>query len=131
MQETEAYFTIKDHKNEFPNKISYRLINPSKSNIGKISKTIFDTINKNIVRSTEINQWKDKANVLDWYANFTEKNKASLVQFDTENLYPSITSDVLYNSIQFGKEVTTVSGNDIQIIIQSRKTLLFNEKNHG
>ena len=55
MQETEAYITIKDHKDEFPNKIPCRLINPFKSSIGKISKAILDTINKNVVRSTEIN----------------------------------------------------------------------------
>ena len=131
MQETEAYITIKDHKDEFPNQIPCCLINPSKLNIGKISKAILDTINKNVVRSTEINQWKNTSNVLDWYANYTDKNKASFVQFDIENFYPSITSDLLYNSIQFRKEVTTVSDNDIHIIIQSRKTLLFNEKNHG
>ena len=130
MQETEAYFTIKDHKNEFPNKIPYRLINPSKSNIGKTSKAILDTINKNVVRSTEINQWKNTSNVLDWYSNYTDKNKASFVQFDTENFYSSITSDLLCNSIQFLKKVTTVSDNDIQIIIKSRKSLLFNEKNY-
>ena len=65
MQETEAYITIKDHKDEFPNKMPCRLINPSKPNIGKISKTILDTINKNIVRSAEINQLKDTSNVLD------------------------------------------------------------------
>ena len=29
MQETEAYITIKDHKEDFPNKTSCRLINPS------------------------------------------------------------------------------------------------------
>ena len=78
MQETEAYITIKDHKNEFPNKIPCRLINPSKSNIGKISKAILDTINKNVVRSTEINQWKNASNVLDWYANNTIKTKPPL-----------------------------------------------------
>ena len=128
MQETEAYISIKDHKDDFPNKIPCRLINPTKSNIGKISKAILDTINKNGVRSTEINQWKNTLNVLDLYANYTDKNKASFVQFDIENFYPSITSDLLYSSIQFAKEVTTVSDNDIHIIMQSRKTLLFNEK---
>ena len=35
---------------------------------------------------------------------------------------------MLYNSIQFANEVTTVSDNDIHIIMQSRKTLFFNEK---
>ena len=99
MQETEAYITIKDHKDEFPNKIPCRLINPSKLNICKTSKAILDTINKNAGRSIEINQWKNTSNVLDWYANYTDKNKASFVQFDIENCYPSITSDLLYNSI--------------------------------
>ena len=37
LQETKAYITIKDHKEDFPNKISCRLINPSKSSIGKIA----------------------------------------------------------------------------------------------
>ena len=37
--EKEAYITIKDHKKDFPNKISCRLINPSKSGIGRISIT--------------------------------------------------------------------------------------------
>ena len=55
MQETEAYITIKEHKDEFPNKIPCRLINLSKSNIGKINKAILDNINKNVLRSTEIN----------------------------------------------------------------------------
>ena len=99
MQETEAYITIKDHKDEFPNKIPCRLVNPSKSNTGKISKAILDTINKNIARSTEINQWINTLNIIDWYANYVGKNKASFVQFDLENFYPSATSDLLYNSI--------------------------------
>ena len=37
LQENESYITTKDHKNDFPHKISCRLINPSKSDIGKIS----------------------------------------------------------------------------------------------
>ena len=35
MQERESYITIKDHK-DFPHKISCHLINPSKSDTGKI-----------------------------------------------------------------------------------------------
>ena len=44
MQEDEAYITIKDHKDEFPSKITCRLINRSKSSIGRISKHILDKI---------------------------------------------------------------------------------------
>ena len=63
MQETEAYIITKDRKNEFLNKIPCRLINPSKSSIGKISKVILDTINKNVIRSTKINQWENTSDV--------------------------------------------------------------------
>ena len=42
MEESEAYITVKDNKDEFPNKISCRLINLSKSNLGTLSKFILD-----------------------------------------------------------------------------------------
>ena len=35
LSERNAYITVKDHKEKFPEKISFRLINPSKSEIGK------------------------------------------------------------------------------------------------
>ena len=63
MQETEAYITIKEDKDEFPNRIPWCLINPSKSNLGKVIKAILITINGNVVKSTESNQWKNTLNV--------------------------------------------------------------------
>ena len=69
MQETEAYITIKDHKESFPNKIPCRLINPSKSSVGKISKVILDKINNNIQKETSVNQWKDTSTVIEWFVN--------------------------------------------------------------
>ena len=55
------YITIKDHKEDFPNKnkISCRLINPSKSDIGKTSKTILGKLITKIVSLTNVNQWKN------------------------------------------------------------------------
>ena len=101
MHETEAYTNISDHKDEFPNNIC-RLINPPKSSVGKISKAIPGTINKNAIRSTYINHCKRIFYVLDWI------------------------SELFHSLVQFVKEVTAVSDNDIHIIMQSRKTLLFN-----
>ena len=44
LQETETYIKIKNHKEDVPNKISCRLINPLKSSIEKIRKVILDKI---------------------------------------------------------------------------------------
>ncbi|XP_048587788.1 uncharacterized protein LOC125570293 [Nematostella vectensis] len=41
----QAFITLKDHKPNFANKPTCRLINPTKSEIGKISKSILDRIN--------------------------------------------------------------------------------------
>ena len=90
MQESESYITIKDHKEDFPNKLSCRLINPSKSDIGKVSKQILDKINSNIRASTEINQWQNSKSVIDWFVNIRNKNKTTFFQFDIESFYPSI-----------------------------------------
>ena len=49
LDENEAYVTIKDYKEGFPDKISCRLINPSKTDIGKISKQILDRFNNTIL----------------------------------------------------------------------------------
>ena len=59
MQIGEYYITVKDHKEDFPHKISCRLINPSKSDIEKVSKIMLDKINSDILSSVQANQWKN------------------------------------------------------------------------
>ena len=41
-----AFITLKDHKENFNSKLPYRLINPSKSKLGKVSKQKLEKINK-------------------------------------------------------------------------------------
>ena len=53
MLKTEAYITTKDHKEDFPNKVSCYLINPLKSSIGQNNKIILHKIN-NTVQSKNI-----------------------------------------------------------------------------
>ena len=75
MLETEAYITIKDHKKDFPYKLSFRLLNPSKSDIDKISKNILDRINKLFIAFTHANQWKNTSSVIDWFKNIANKRQ--------------------------------------------------------
>ena len=126
MLETEAYITIKDHKERFPHKLSFRLLNPSKSDIGKISKNILDRINKSLTAFPHANQWKNTSSVIDWFENIPNKNQPSFIQFDVENLYPSISLNLSNNAIQYASEIIEITNHDISIIKHSRKTLLLN-----
>ena len=78
----EAFITLKDHKPNFHNNPTFRLINPSKSEIGKISKQILDRINHKVIESIGLNQWKNTEAVLKWFKNIPNKNLYSFISFD-------------------------------------------------
>ena len=56
--------TLKDHKAKFPNKVNFKLLNPIKSNLGKIAKKIIEKINSCIKIKTKLNQWKNTYEVV-------------------------------------------------------------------
>ena len=45
LAKTPAFITLKDHKDNFQSSLHCRLINPSKSELGKVSKSIVENIN--------------------------------------------------------------------------------------
>ena len=47
----QAFITLKDHKHNFANHPTCRLINPAKSELGKVSKQILDKINSKIIKN--------------------------------------------------------------------------------
>ena len=65
---------------------------------------------------------------LNLYINIRGKRNSSFVVFDIENFYPSITLELLNSSIKFASEKCTIPENDLSIIVESRQTLLFYDK---
>ena len=99
MQQNEAFITTKDHKEGFPHHVSCRLLNTSENNIGRISKVLLDKINSAVLSSTKINQWKNTSSVIAWFDQITHKQISSFICFDVENFYPSISSNLLKESV--------------------------------
>ena len=73
LQKSEAYITVKDHKEGFPANPSFRLINPSKTDIGKVSKVILDKVNSELLTRIEVNQWKSTKGVIEWFKEIPDK----------------------------------------------------------
>ena len=61
---------LKDHKDNFENNSTCRLINPAKTEIGKISKRILDNFITNILSKTKFNLKNTNA-VLQWFINIS------------------------------------------------------------
>ena len=62
----DCFITLKDHKPNFQNNPTVRLLNPAKNELSRISKTILDKINENLYNSLYLNQWKNTQEVIDW-----------------------------------------------------------------
>ena len=125
LDENEAYVTIKDHKEGFPDKISCRLINPSKTDIGKISKQILDRVSNTILVKNKVNQWKNTYSLIEWYRNIKRKDQCSFVVFDIESFYPSISTKLFDEAVSFAKLYYDFTSDELEMIMHSRKTLLF------
>ena len=113
------------HEEDFRTNPTCRLINPAKSELGKISKNILEEIKTELRSILELNQWKSTRSVTEWFNNIENKKNCAFIQLDIKDFYPSTTEKILNNAIEFAKEYTTIIDDDIRIIKHCRRFLLF------
>ena len=77
-----------------------RLINPSKSEIGIISKQILQRINSTVLDHIKVNQWKSTDSVIAWFKNLSNKSTRSFITFDIVDFYPSISEELLREALE-------------------------------
>ena len=127
MARRESFITLKDHKDNFENALPCRLINPAKSEMGKISKRILDDINNKLKRKLNVTLWKNSAAVIEWFRSIEMKESCTFTSFDIVEFYPSISEDLLNRAIRFAKDHICISDEEVNIIHHSRKSLLFSK----
>ena len=85
------------------------------------------TIEKNI--ATLVHQWHSTNDVIEWFKSIPDKNICTFIQYDIDEFYPSISKQLLQESLRHAKQFTKIPDNSIEIIYHSRKTLLFSGNN--
>ena len=86
-----AFTTFKDHEPDFRQNPSCRLINPTKNELGKVSKSIIEKINKKLISELHFNQWKNTDSVLKWFIDISNKRIAHLFNLTSRNsTHPSM-----------------------------------------
>ena len=79
----DCFITLKDHKPNFHNNPKCRLINPTKANLGRVSKQKLEIIVKNVKDKTRLIQWKNTSAVIGWFKNLSNpNNKLTFIEFD-------------------------------------------------
>lgn len=123
-----AYVTLKDHKQNFKNKLLWWLIKPAKNEIGIVSKMELEKINRVITNQVKGNQWCKTQAVIDWFKSTRDKTKPQFIN-DIVEFYPYITQNLLNNAVSYEQTLKAFPNYIIQLFKQGRKSLVFNQRN--
>ncbi|MEL7309459.1 MAG: hypothetical protein AAGK05_17460, partial [Pseudomonadota bacterium] len=123
----ECFITLKDHKDNFINNPTTRLINPSKNEIGRISKRVLEKLNSKLREETKVHQWKNTNEVIKWFNGLEQKSSGKFMVFDVKDFYPSITEELLELSLDFASKFVPIKSSDLKAIRHARKWLLFRD----
>ena len=85
-----AIITLKDHKENFKSNQKCRLINPSKSEMGIVSKKYLENSISRLNSKLQYNQWRSTSTVIEWFKAMKNKAKCRFMKFDIAEFYPSI-----------------------------------------
>ena len=123
----EAFQTVKDHKPNLKNYPTSRLINPTKPELGRVSKKLLTKIVRIVRKNSKLTQWRNTYDLLMWYNNLPEKQKLNFTTFDICSFYPSITEDLLRKAIDHASKYTPISEDEKEILFHTCKSLLFHK----
>ena len=59
--------------------------------------------------------------------NITDKDNSIFIQFDIKEVYPSVTKNLLLKAIESAKLYTSITQQELDIILHARKSLLFSK----
>ena len=91
------------------NNPKFRVINPTKSELGKVSKQMLTKIISAVKTKSQLLQFKNSDSTIDWFCKLKDKHRLHFIQFDVVNFYASINPDLLENSITFAARYTTIT----------------------
>ena len=103
------------------------MLNPTKSELGKISKHIPQQISTNVRTALNANQWQNSSEVIKWFKNIKNKNLHTFTVFDIKEFYPSIGEKLLKDAALFVQTHTNISRKDIEVIFHCYGLLLFHD----
>ena len=122
-----CFMTIKDQKSDFPTNIHVRVIAPSKADVGKASKVILQKIVLELNNILNLNQWRDPAEVTNWFKGIKLKRKATFLKFDVVSFYPSIKKELFEKAIKFAKSYVFINDQDVKTIYSARQSFLYHK----
>ena len=97
------------------------LINPCKPELGRVGKQIVENIVHEVKVRTQMKQWRNTGDVINWFSDIKDKTSQTMICFDICDFYPSISSSLLQKSLTFASQYTNITKEEIHIITHTKK----------
>ena len=133
MVKRQCFVTFKDHKDDFRVNPKYRLLYPTKSELGKLSKDILQQISTNMRTALNVYRWQNSSVVIKQFKNIKNKNLHTFTVFSIEKSYPSIGEKLFYlHKRSFictnSQTHAEINRKDIEVIFHYRISLFHDKK---
>ena len=122
----EAFITLLDHKPNYKNTPKFRLINPTKQELGKVSKSKLENIVTIVKEKSGLQLWKNTDSVITWFNKLQNKQQLKFIQFDICDFYPSIFEELIRKAINHAEKYINISEDDKDLFYHTKKSFLFN-----
>ena len=126
-QKKQCVITLKDHKDTFPNSPETRLINPTKGDLGKVSKQKLAKIITQLRKKTNLTQWKNDTAVLEWFNALEGKERLRFIELDIVSFYPSISKELFTLALDWAASLVEISEEDKELFIYTKMSILVND----
>ena len=126
-EKREAFISYKDHGENFLNNPKCRLVNPTKSELGKVAKIILENVVHQAKSKSGLNLWRNTQSVIEWFKGIPDKERQSFIKFDIVSYYPNISRKLLSDALNWAKQFVAITDQDEKIIFQSCRAVLVSD----
>ena len=78
---------------------------------------ILDRDASDVRSSTNLIQWTNSGEVIEWFNKVEHRNRKCFITFDIFEFYPSIKRNHLIEALDFTKKLSEITDDDIRIIM--------------
>ena len=103
------------------------MINPTKSEFGKVSENIVENINKTVRKKLHCNQGRNTSNFL----SYCQQRNCLFIQLHIEEFHLLITKHLMLKAIKHAKLYTSITQHQLDISCTSEKPYYFQKINLG
>ena len=126
-EKREAFISYKDHGENFLNNPKCRLVNPTKSELGKVAKIILENVVHQAKSKSGLKLWRNTQSVIEWFKGIPDKERQSFIKFDIVSYYPNISRKLLSDALNWAKQFVAITDQDEKIIFQSCRDVLVSD----